>query len=707
MLFFTIIVNAQWVKTNGPYVNEPASSCLASGSFLLADTFRGLLLSSNNGTSWTEVSIKIPSRVIYDVISFAAIGMNLFIGTYGNGIFLSTDNGINWASANNGFTMDSNFGIVTSLVVIGTNLFANITSGRFASVNEGVFLSTNYGASWTAVNKGLTSTNVTSLIASGTNLYSGNEDGSVFLSTDNGTNWTSLNNGSINNNVNYWDVRSLAVIGTNIFAATSHSSYTWDIFLSTNNGTSWKSVKKGLNVDIFLSLTVIGTNLIARTTDYRLILSTNNGANWTVIPNSLSTVNSVAVIGTNLYAGTENGIYFSTDIGSTWTAVKYDYSVGVGAIAVTTNDIGGTNIFAGSSFGIYLSTNNGTNWTAVNTGLPENKDIYQLAVIGTNIFAGTVLGVYLSTDNGTNWNAINNGLPKYIHVLSFAVNGTNIFVGTMPLGGIFLSTNYGTNWTDANKGITYNSDIYSLAINGTNLFAGTSGYGVLLSTNNGISWSKEHVLQNGWVQSLAVCGTNLFAGTRGGVYLSADNGTSWTLVNNNLPLKSVVNSFAVAGTNLFAATDSFGVFLSMNNGANWTAVNTGFPANNFVYSFAIDGTNLLAGTLNGVWMRPLSEMITGVDEKQNKLPKSYSLQQNYPNPFNPKTTINYSVPKSGIVTIKVYDVLGDEITTLLNENKPVGNYSIQFNTGKLTSGIYFYRMEAGDFTQTKKLILLR
>ena len=93
-----------------------------------------------------------------------------------------------------------------------------------------------------------------------------------------------------------------------------------------------------------------------------------------------------------------------------------------------------------------------------------------------------------------------------------------------------------------------------------------------------------------------------------------------------------------------------------------------------------------------------------IEQKENV---TYRLFQNYPNPFNPSTKINYTVPKSGFVTIKVYDLLGREVTTLVNENKPVGNYNVEFNAGKLVSGVYFYRMNAGDFVQTKKLILLK
>jgi len=83
------------------------------------------------------------------------------------------------------------------------------------------------------------------------------------------------------------------------------------------------------------------------------------------------------------------------------------------------------------------------------------------------------------------------------------------------------------------------------------------------------------------------------------------------------------------------------------------------------------------------------------------------LSQNYPNPFNPTTVINYSIPKQSNVRIVVYDGLGREVATLLNEYKPAGNYTVQFNAGKLAGGVYLYRIKAGDFVQTKKLILLK
>ena len=96
-----------------------------------------------------------------------------------------------------------------------------------------------------------------------------------------------------------------------------------------------------------------------------------------------------------------------------------------------------------------------------------------------------------------------------------------------------------------------------------------------------------------------------------------------------------------------------------------------------------------------------------LDKNINTLVQSYTLKQNYPNPFNPSTNIRYQIPKSSFVNLKVYDVLGREVESLINEEKPAGNYEVEFTGTGLTSGIYFYQLTVGNFTQTKKMILLR
>ncbi|MCH7974192.1 MAG: T9SS type A sorting domain-containing protein [Bacteroidetes bacterium] len=123
---------------------------------------------------------------------------------------------------------------------------------------------------------------------------------------------------------------------------------------------------------------------------------------------------------------------------------------------------------------------------------------------------------------------------------------------------------------------------------------------------------------------------------------------------------------------------------------------------------AVSGTNIFAGTNgSGVFTSALSDIITDVKEISNSIPNNFVLSQNYPNPFNPSTNINFSVPLSSFVIVKVYDVLGKEVASLVNEELKAGSYKFNFNAKGLTSGVYFYRLTAGNFTQTKKMILLR
>jgi hypothetical protein len=89
------------------------------------------------------------------------------------------------------------------------------------------------------------------------------------------------------------------------------------------------------------------------------------------------------------------------------------------------------------------------------------------------------------------------------------------------------------------------------------------------------------------------------------------------------------------------------------------------------------------------------------------MPISYELSQNYPNPFNPNTTIKFEIPKDGLVTLKIYDILGAEVATLVNEEKSVGRYEVNFNASSLASGVYLYRIQVNDFVNTKKMILMK
>ncbi|HPN39002.1 MAG TPA: T9SS type A sorting domain-containing protein [Melioribacteraceae bacterium] len=100
-------------------------------------------------------------------------------------------------------------------------------------------------------------------------------------------------------------------------------------------------------------------------------------------------------------------------------------------------------------------------------------------------------------------------------------------------------------------------------------------------------------------------------------------------------------------------------------------------------------------------------IVLGVETANNEIPTVYNLAQNYPNPFNPSTTINFSVPKAGLVTLKVYNLLGQEVAELVNEQLGAGNYDVNFNASSLTSGVYFYTITSDNFVATKKMMLIK
>jgi hypothetical protein len=142
------------------------------------------------------------------------------------------------------------------------------------------------------------------------------------------------------------------------------------------------------------------------------------------------------MVGTIIYAGTSDGVFLSTNNGTSWTAVYSGLTINNTSISAGLSSLveSGANLFAGTCYGVFLSTNNGANWTAINSGLNINNGIpplvISLAVRGKNIFAGTYFGVYLSTNNGKSWNAFNTGMPKDAYVYSFVQNENTLFAGT-------------------------------------------------------------------------------------------------------------------------------------------------------------------------------------------------------------------------------------------------------------------------------------
>jgi len=418
---------------------------------------------------------------------------------------------------------------------------------------------------------------------------------------------------------------------------------------------------------------------------------------------------SYAYIGDLLFDGSGNGIVYTSLYSQLYwnpsdtLAQYYDEAPPNGGVPVTFPPTvvlfaDGNNLFVGINYGVRLpginpevvrlSSDGGLRWTVPDSGFVQN--IYCFSMIGSTLIAGTGNGVFLSTNNGISWKAFNNGLnygdydSAYGHpppVNSLTVEGKYIFAWT-GYGGVFRTTDTSLTWTQVNNGLTNLSTVGGLAVIGNNVFAGVYA-----------------------------------SDSTGGVFLSSDNGMNWHSVDSGMT-NHLINTLIASGTNLYAGNDT-GIFISTNNGGNWYNISIApIVGPHSAISLGVEGSYLFAGTNNsGVWRIPLSQLLTGVKSGSPDIPSGFALEQNYPNPFNPSTTIKYSVPKTSLVTIKIYDVLGNAKATLVNEEKSPGNYSIEFsasggsalggNAGRLASGVYFYRMQAGSFIETKKFMLMK
>ena len=298
-------------------------------------------------------------------------------------------------------------------------------------------------------------------------------------------------------------------------------------------------------------------------------------------------------------------------------------------------------------------------------------------------------------------------------VLSLAINFSgHVFAGIGWPGGILRSTDNGGNWTTVYSGST-SLYVPSLAINARgHIFAGLHATypidgGILRSTDNGDSWTEVYTSSAIGFNCLAINASgHVFAGTsRDGIFRSTDNGDSWTSVNTGLT-DLYVGSLAInASGHIFAATGD-GVFRSIDNGDSWTAVNTGLT-NLSVQSLAVaPSRHIFAGTSGGGVFRSVLST-TAVSENDSEMPSSFLLEQNYPNPFNASTTIEFALPKSAFCTLKFFNLLGEEVVTLVSEKQSAGYHSVVWDAAGFSSGIYFCRMESGEFVKVVKLLLVQ
>jgi len=384
------------------------------------------------------------------------------------------------------------------------------------------------------------------------------------------------------------------------------------IYKSSDNGATWNVSNNGISgtVNYIYSLAKISTNIVAGT-DAGVFYSTDNGDNWTLSAGTASIgVFCIVVKGTNLFMSTVgSGVYKSTTNGVTWSAVNNGITNITWMRAIV---VKGTDLYAGTDgYGIYKSTNDGANWSLVNTGLPGSfYSVSALAVVGNNIIAGTYgAGVYKSTNNGGSWSAVNNGVSTTDNILCMGVNGTSIYASTI-LGNLYMTTDY-TNWNAVSPGNFTATRFEAFYQDGAKFYTGGWGfgspeqsYGLFVTSNNGTTW-KQVGITDYPIAALEVTGSNILAGTndisgnsfRIPLFKTTEADSVWHFNLGGFAGKNIT-AIKASGAIAYLFDDegpgSSLVYRSTNNGNNWTSTGFNVLYNHFT-SFVIAGSLVYAG----------------------------------------------------------------------------------------------------------------
>lgn len=373
---------------------------------------------------------------------------------------------------------------------------------------------------------------------------------------------------------------------------------------------------------------------------------------------------------------------------------------------------------AANTGNVLRTTNGGTSWQNVGGGVIGTASVYNIFGLSDQIALCTTSPantfVYRTTNGGANWTQVFTETGGFINAIWMTSN-TNGFMTGDPVSGrwsLWKTTNGGVNWDSTGLYIAqngaeagWNNGLY---ISGSSIWFNTNSVRIYYSSNNGTNWTAQTVpsAASGFGQVWFNSAVNGLASWNTTPLYTSNGGVNWT--SGTVPPGTGNIAGIIGGSNSFwiVRNGATGLYKTTNNGLNWTTDYTS-PLGGFVHiGLSRSGSAGYAGRTNGQISKNPS-LVLGVIPLGGNVPDNFVLNQNYPNPFNPQTTINFSLPKSAFVTLKVYDVLGNEVLNLVNENKIAGNYAVTVDGGTLSSGVYFYTIKAGDFTQTKKMILVK
>ena len=337
----------------------------------------------------------------------------------------------------------------------------------------------------------------------------------------------------------------------------------------------------------------------------------------------------------------------------------------------------------GGNGGIIKTTNAGLNWL-----FHYLSEFNFFSVYFLNAQTGWAIGRFSeclkSTDGGANWFSqviplMSGGLQSIIFN-----NGKGYIGANQSLTNLFTTTNEGVNWVNNKIGpgvgntsiydISF-ADFFGIAVGGDSNSASPAPL-IFITTDNGSSWD-EKIIPN-----------------KKAIFYAVDI----CPINTNI-------IYCVGQYHLDPIHGSRGLIMySTNKGVTW--LEESWPTDSTAFEDVKITPNAvyIAGT-KGLILK--SELPVGITPVGSVVPKAYVLSQNYPNPFNPTTNIEFSIPKNGIVKLSVFDIMGREVTTLVDQALTVGHYKVDFNGSNLSSGTYFYKLSSGDYSAVKKLVLMK
>jgi photosystem II stability/assembly factor-like uncharacterized protein len=379
------------------------------------------------------------------------------------------------------------------------------------------------------------------------------------------------------------------------------------LFLNSSSFAQWQT--QGPDGGPSFSLASSGSTLFIGT-DNGVFKSTDYGTSWSAANNGIQrdAISSLAVNGSNIFAGTANdGIYFSSNNGVSW-APRMN---GVTSPFISTVFTSSAGVFAGTSDGAFFSSDNGMSWTLRNSGIPNSYVIYSWTQIGDTIYGGLYgEGLYQTSNNGMSWTITDGGFPSGTFVYALITVGNSIIAGTS--AGIYKSSDRGKNWSSSNTGFPAGMWAKSFAAKPGYIFAGTYSEGIYVSTNGGNSWAPansgipDFPFQNGLphnypsTEALIISGTGIIAATDDAAYKSINNGSSWSESVQGM-ISTNIMDVTTMGTNVFAASSRTGVYASNDNGGNWHRTNNNLRSHDMTAVLARGSSIFAATNYDGVY----------------------------------------------------------------------------------------------------------